>query len=71
MSTSIGGVKVDLVYHDFQADAGGGDYGTEFDVKLARKFWKNYTVLVSYATYNAEEFKTDTEKFWLQLTVDF
>ncbi len=71
LSTSIGGVKVDLVYHDFQADAGGSDYGTEFDVKLARKFWKNYTVLISYATYNADEFKTDTEKFWLQLTVDF
>lgn len=71
LSTSIGGIKVDLVYHDFQADAGGSDYGSEFDVKLAKKFWNNYTVLVSYATYNAEEFKTDTEKFWLQLTVDF
>ena len=62
---------MDLVYHDYQADAGGSDYGSEFDVKLARKFWKNYTVLVSYATYNADEFKTDTDKFWLQLTVDF
>ena len=71
LSSSIAGVKVDLAYHDFQADAGGSDYGTEFDVKLARKFWKNYTVLISYATYNADEFKTDTEKFWLQLTVDF
>ena len=68
---SIAGIKVDLVYHDFQADAGDSDYGTEFDIKLTRKFWKNYTVLASYSSYNAHQFKTDTEKFWLQLTMEF
>ena len=38
IGTSIVGVKVDLEYHDFQADAGGSDYGTEFDIKIAHKF---------------------------------
>ncbi len=71
LSTSISGVKVDLQYHDFQADAGGDDYGTEYDIKVARKFWKHYEILVSYSSYNASEYKTDTDKFWLQLTVDF
>ncbi len=71
LSTTVAGVKVDLQYHDFQADAGDSDYGTEFDIKLTRKFMKNYEVLVSYATYNANEYKSDTEKFWLQLTMIF
>ncbi len=71
LSSNIAGIQVDLVYHDFQADAGGSDYGTEFDIKLNYKFSKNYSALVSYATYNADEFKTNTEKFWLQLVMNF
>ncbi len=71
IGTSIAGVKVDLQYHDFQADAGGSDYGTEFDIKIAHKFMKNYEFLVSWSSYNANEYKSDTDKFWLQLTVDF
>lgn len=71
LSSTIAGVKVDLQYHDFLADAGGSDYGTEFDIKLSWKFWKNYEVLTSYSSYNADEYKTDTQKFWLQLTVNY
>ncbi len=71
LSSSVAGVKVELIYHDFQADAGGSDYGTEFDVKLTKKLGKNYTVLASWSTYNADEYKTDTDKFWLQLAVTF
>ena len=71
LSGSIAGVKVDLIYHDFQADAGGSDYGTEFDAMLTKKFADHYTLQATYANYNADEFKTDTEKFWLQLTVVF
>lgn len=71
ISSTIAGVKVDLVYHDFQADEGGSDYGTEFDIKLTRKLGENYTILASYSSYSADEFKKDTEKFWLQFTIDF
>jgi hypothetical protein len=71
LSGTISGVEVDLVYHDFEADAGGSDYGSEFDIKVARKFCKHYTVLTSYSTYNADEYKGNTRKFWLELTVDF
>lgn len=71
LSSSIAGVKVDLAYHDFQADEGSSDYGTEFDIKLTRKFAQHYTGMVSWSTYNADEFKTDTDKFWLQFTVNF
>ncbi len=71
LNATISGVKVNLQYHDFQADTGGSHYGTEFDIKIARKFWKHYEILTSYSTYNADEYKTDTQKFWLQLTIIF
>ncbi len=67
----VAGVKVDLQYHDFKADAGGSSYGTEYDIKVARKFLKHYELLASYSSYDADDYKTDTDKFWLQLTVDF
>ena len=57
-------------YQDFQADTGGSDYGTEFDDMLTKKFG-NYTVQAVYANYNADKYKTDTEKFWLQVTIAF
>ncbi len=71
LSANIAGVKLDLIYHDFQADTGGSDYGTEFDVMLTKKFGKHYTLQAAYANYDADEFKTDTEKFWLQITMTY
>ena len=68
---TIAGVKVDLIYHDFRADEGGSDYGTEFDVMLTKKFGSNYTIQAAYANYNADEYKTDTQKFWLQFMVTY
>ena len=71
LSSSIAGVKVDLIYHDFQADEGGSDYGKEFDAMLTKKFGSHYTLQAAYANYDADEYKVDTQKFWLQFTVAF
>ncbi len=71
LSGTLAGVKADLIYHDFQADEGGSDYGTEFDAMLTWKFGKHYTLQVTYANYNADNYKSDTQKFWLQFTVAF
>ncbi len=71
LSGTIAGFKVDLIYHDFEADEGGSDYGTEFDTMLTKTFADHYTVLASYSYYDADEHRTDTQKFWLQLTVNF
>ncbi len=71
LGCTIAGFNLDLVYHDFQADTGGSDYGTEIDTMLSKTFAKHYTVLASYSNYNADEFKVDTRKFWVQLTVNF
>ena len=62
---------MDLIYHDFQADEGGSDYGTEFDIMLTKKIGSHYTVQAAYANYNADEYKTDTQKLWLQFTMAF
>lgn len=71
LSVSIAGVKVDLIYHDFEADVGDSDYGNEFDVMLTKKFGSHYILQAAYANYDADEYKTDTEKFWLQFTVAY
>jgi len=71
LGMGIGPVTLDLVYHTFQADAGDSDYGTEFDVKLSWTIQEHYTLAASLATYDADEYKQDTEKIWLELIVDF
>ncbi|WP_136799874.1 alginate export family protein [Desulfosediminicola ganghwensis] len=71
LGATIAGIKVDLIYHDFESDAGSSDYGSEFDAMLTKKFGKNYTLLAKYANYDADEFKADVEKFWIQFTVAY
>ncbi len=52
------------VYHDFKADEGDIDYGTEMDYLIARPIAKNYVVGLKYADYSADEFADDTSKLW-------
>jgi len=49
-----GGIKADVIYHEFASDEGSTDYGTEIDVKLVKKLTDNITVLAKYADYNAD-----------------
>lgn len=65
------GVKGDIVFHDFRADAGGSTYGSEFDAMLTKKFGDSYILQAKYANYKADEFKSDVQKFWLQFTVKY
>lgn len=68
---AVAGVKLLAVYHDYSADQGGADYGSEWDLLAAKKFGKHYTVGTKYASYNADSFATDTDKFWLWGEVSF
>lgn len=70
-SGSIAGVKLTAVYHDFQADRGGADFGTELDLLAAKKFGKHYTAGIKYASYEADTFSVDTDKFWLWGGISF
>ncbi len=64
------GLKADLTYHQFEADFGGLDYGSEWDASLGFRVGP-VALLAKYANYDAEAFAADTEKFWLQAEVAF
>ena len=60
------------VYHDFSAETGGGDYGTEFDLSAGTKLAKNYGVLFKGAFFSGDTASyPDTNKFWIMFTANY
>ena len=70
-SANFGGLALQLIWHDFQAEAASDDYGSEWDASAGYKFGTRYEVLAKYANYMADGFATDTTKFWIQLSAAF
>ncbi len=64
--------KWNVLYHDFSAQSGSADWGTEFDGSISRKFADHFGIL-----FKAASFKTDspaygdTTKLWVQLTANY
>lgn len=71
LGTKVKGIKVMGVYHNFDDDTGGTDYGQEFDLVVSKKIGKHYSLLAKYAYYDAENYGVDTQKIWLQGGVHF
>ncbi|QKG72186.1 alginate export family protein [Erythrobacter mangrovi] len=67
---ALPGLKVAATYHKFESDFGGVDYGEEFDASLGIKLGR-VGLLAKYATYNADAFQVDTDKFWLQAEISY
>jgi len=68
MLTLVGkvkGTKLMAVYHDYSADEGSANYGSELNLLAAKKFSRRYTLGLKYASYSADTFKTDTDKLWV------
>lgn len=65
------GVELLAFYHDFQADKGSMDYGTEVDLLASMNFAKHYSVGIKYANYDANDYAVDTDKFWLWGEIKF
>jgi hypothetical protein len=61
------------VLHDFSAEAGNGDFGSELDLSAARKLGNHYALLLKAAFFSADSDSslTDTDKFWLLLTASY
>ncbi len=60
------------VYHDFSADSGSGDYGSEFDLSAGRKLGERYGVLFKGAFFSSDSTSyVDTNKFWVMLTASY
>jgi len=64
---------IKAVYHDFSSDEGSTDYGTEWDVVYKNKIpgVKGLTGMLKGAWYSADDYKTDTTKFWVMLDYQF
>lgn len=65
VSGNIAGATVTGVFHDFQADSGGADYGQELGLAINYALRDNLSVLFKIATYSADDHATDTTKAWL------
>lgn len=63
-------INMFVVYHDFNANEGNANYGTEVDAVIATKIGKT-GVLFKYANYNADALATDRSRYSLQLDYKF
>ncbi len=68
------GGNLSVTYHDFSAEEGSGDYGSEVDAVYAKGFAKNYKAGIKLASYSAGDAgtgKVDTDKIWLFVSAAF
>lgn len=61
----LGPTKWALIFHNFTADNGGADYGTEFDGIITYKAKWGEIFGFKFAYYDADQFATNTTKVWL------
>jgi hypothetical protein len=53
------------IYHDFSADSGGASWGSELDAHVVYATpWKQ-KVALKFAHYDADQWRTDTDKIWI------
>ena len=62
---SVANVKMALSYHQYDANEGSADYGSEVQFVANYKISDSMRVQGKYANYNAKDFATDRNKFWL------
>lgn len=70
-STKLFGIKMKAVYHDYNSDKSNIDYGDELDLVFIKPINDNYSLLVKYASYDADKFSTDTKKIWIGFNAKF
>lgn len=70
---TVAGVALTAFYHDFQAEEGSDDYGSEIDIVANYVFNPHFSAQLKYATYSEGDLASarDTDKIWLMLTATF
>ena len=58
-------------YHDFSADQGGADYGTEINLQVTRPLVGKLNGGLKYGAYSADTLAADTDKLWAWLGYSF
>jgi hypothetical protein len=68
----VGSWSWNALYHDFQAESGGEDFGGEFNASIGRNFADHYGVLLKVASFKSDTASLpDVLKFWVQFTASF
>ena len=68
VSGTLGPVKLAAIYHDFQAEDSGEDFGDEIDLVANWPVNEHFTTELKYAAFSADgDIYTDTDKVWLTL----
>ena len=72
VGTNVSGVKLVGVYHNYEANEGSTDLGSEFGLLVAKKF-DNYGLSVNYSAYSEGDTGTpkDRNKLWLTATAKY
>jgi len=64
--------QLQAIYHDFSAESGSEDFGTELDLSAGRKLTDRYSLLLKAAFFKTDiDSQTDTTKLWLMLVAGF
>jgi hypothetical protein len=71
VSGSLGKVGWMAKYHEFSADEGSADYGSEFNVQVTRPLVGKLSGGVKYGAYSADTLAVDTDKLWVWLGYAF
>lgn len=71
VATAVAGVNLLAFYHDYSAEQGSDDKGSEVNVQAGKNFAKYYSAGVKYAAYRKGDNGTDTDKAWLWLEAKF
>jgi len=65
------GVVAALTYHDFEAERGSADLGSEWDVEVTAKFGDHWAASVKYADYDGFGTLANADRNKLWLTAEF
>lgn len=71
VSTALDQLNVSASFHEYQAERGGLEYGSEWNLQLAYPLNQQLNVQAKYAHYEADNFAVDTDKLWLSLNMAF
>lgn len=67
-SATLGPVKLQAVYHDFQAEDSSEDFGSEIDLAATWPINQYFTTQLKFASFSSDSDRyTDTDKIWLTL----
>jgi len=64
-------IMLKAVYHQFEAENGGADYGDEIDGLAVWKIDKHFKALFKYANYSEDGLFTDTKKYTLEINFSY